>query len=301
MDGILDYPSYYWIMRAFRSSSGSIAELVNGLNTIKNSALDTSLYGSFLENHDIERFAYFTKDVARAKNAIAFTMLKDGIPIIYQGQEQGYSGAGIPHSREALWLSGYSTSTEQYRWIARLNRVRSWVITQDERHLTYRAFPVYSDSNTIVMKKGHRGNQVISVYTNLGSGSTTALTLSSSATDFTAGQVVVDIMDCTIFTAKPDGSIAIALVNGAPRVLYPAARLTGSGICPDLEVDTPSPSPSPAPTPIPSSSSTPTPIQSQTPGCSSPVQVEFQVLASTAWGESIKLYISLSPVSSAIH
>ncbi|KAK0633563.1 glycoside hydrolase family 13 protein [Immersiella caudata] len=289
MDGLLDYPGYYWIMRAFRSSSGSIAELVSGLNTIKNSALDTSLFGSFLENHDVERFAYFTKDVARTKNAIAFIMLKDGIPIVYQGQEQGYSGAGIPHNREALWLSGYSTSSELYGWIARLNRIRRWVITQDDRYLTYRAFPIYSDSNTIVMKKGHTGDQIISVYTNLGSSSTTSLALSSSATGFTPGQVVMDVVSCTPFTANPDGSLTVALVQGVPRVLYPAAHLTGSGICPDLETGTPIPTPSSTLTPSLISSSAPATTQSQTPVCTSPVQVEFQVLASTAWGESIKL------------
>ncbi len=36
MDGVLDYPSYYWIQRAFRSTDGSISDLVTGLNTMKN-------------------------------------------------------------------------------------------------------------------------------------------------------------------------------------------------------------------------------------------------------------------------
>jgi len=36
LDGVTDYPSYYWILRAFRSASGSIGELVAGLNALKN-------------------------------------------------------------------------------------------------------------------------------------------------------------------------------------------------------------------------------------------------------------------------
>lgn len=55
--------SYYWILRAFQSPSGSIGSLVSGLETLRNLAKDLSLYGSFLENHDVERFAYFTKDM----------------------------------------------------------------------------------------------------------------------------------------------------------------------------------------------------------------------------------------------
>ena len=54
--------SYYWILRAFQSSSGSISDLVSGLNTMRGAARDLNLYGSFLENHDVARFPSFTQD-----------------------------------------------------------------------------------------------------------------------------------------------------------------------------------------------------------------------------------------------
>jgi alpha-amylase len=63
LDGVMDYPSYYWILRAFQSPSGSISELVSGLNTLRGAASDLSLYGSFLENHDVARFPSFTQDM----------------------------------------------------------------------------------------------------------------------------------------------------------------------------------------------------------------------------------------------
>ena len=56
--------SYYWILRAFQSSSGSISDLVSGLNTMRGAARDLNLYGSFLENHDVARFPSFTQDNA---------------------------------------------------------------------------------------------------------------------------------------------------------------------------------------------------------------------------------------------
>lgn len=48
---------------------------------MKSTCADTNLLGSFMENHDVARFASVTSDFSLAKNAIAFTILADGIPI----------------------------------------------------------------------------------------------------------------------------------------------------------------------------------------------------------------------------
>jgi alpha-amylase len=50
-----------------------------------------------------------------AKNAAAFTIMADGIPIIYAGQEQHYNGGADPANREAVWSSGYNTNAELYK------------------------------------------------------------------------------------------------------------------------------------------------------------------------------------------
>jgi alpha-amylase len=47
---VLNYPTYFWITRAFQSSSGSMADLANGLLSM-GAACDTTLTGSFMENH----------------------------------------------------------------------------------------------------------------------------------------------------------------------------------------------------------------------------------------------------------
>ena len=57
--------SYFWTLRAFQSPSGNISELVAGLDTLRGAAQDLSLYGSFLENHDVERFPSLTQDMVR--------------------------------------------------------------------------------------------------------------------------------------------------------------------------------------------------------------------------------------------
>jgi len=163
-------------------------------------------------------------------------MLKDGIPIIYQGQEQHYAGAGVPHNREALWLSGYPTTSELYGWIAKLNAIRTWAISRDPSYLSYHAHATYSDSNAIVVRKGHGNFQTIAIFTNAGAASaTTTHTMASSATGFTAGQTLVDVLSCSLSTADAStGSVTVTLVGGLPRVLYPLNGLSGSGICPTL-------------------------------------------------------------------
>ncbi|KAG9750324.1 alpha-amylase, partial [Aureobasidium melanogenum] len=286
LDGMLNYPSYYWITQAFQSTSGSISNLYNGINTLKSACKDTTLLGSFMENHDVARFASLTSDYALAKNAIAFTMLADGIPIIYQGQEQHFSGSSVPNNREALWLSGYSTSSQLYPFIATLNMIRKQAIKQDTGYLTYKAYPVYSDASTIVIRKGTTGSQVIGLFTNKGSSGSSSFTLSSSASGFTAGQAVTDVLSCTSYTADSNGNIAISVNAGAPRVLYPTSKLAGSGLCGGSS----------------STSGIPTTIRTSTVtgGCSTPttVAVTFTDKVTTQYGQTIKLAGSIPQLGS---
>lgn len=231
MDGLLNYPTYYWVTQAFQSTSGSITNLVNGINTMKSEATDLSLYASFLENHDNPRFPSLTSDMSLAKTAIAFTMLMDGIPIIYEGQEQHYSGGGVPDNREAVWLSGYNTGATLYAWIGNLNAIRSWAISKDSSYLTYNAWPVYSDTHTIGLRKGNAGYQVVGVYSNVGASGSTTVTLTSANTGFTAGQALTDVMSCTAFTADSSGGLTVTISGGVPRVFYPTAALSGYSSC----------------------------------------------------------------------
>lgn len=74
--------------------------------------------------------------MALAKNAAAFTIMADGIPIIYAGQEQHFSGAKDPNNREALWPSGYNTDSKLYRLISKANKIRNRAISQNKEYIT---------------------------------------------------------------------------------------------------------------------------------------------------------------------
>lgn len=212
-----------------------MSNLANGLNTMKSDCADTTLLGSFSENHDVARFASLTSDLSQAKNVIAFTILQDGTPIIYAGQEQRYSGSGVPYNREAVWLSGYNTGSDLYTWTGKLNQIRNQAIYKDPTYLTYYAYATYSDTTTVVLRKGYTGYQIISVFSNKGSsGGSYTLTLTSAQTGFTANEALIEVMGCTAYTTDSSGNLAVAMANGLPRVFYATAQLTGSGICSSL-------------------------------------------------------------------
>ncbi|CAN8099783.1 unnamed protein product [Discula destructiva] len=277
MSGLMNYPAYYWITQAFQSTSGSISNLVNGINTMKADAIDTTLYGSFLENHDNPRFPSLTSDLALAKSAIAFTMLADGIPIIWQGQEQHYSGGDTPNQREAVWLAGYSTSAALYTWIATLNAIRTLAIAQDATWVTYQSFVVYSDTHTVAMRKGNAGSQIVGVFSNVGASGSTTVTLSAANTGFTAGQSVMDVMSCAAFTTDSSGGLSASISAGVPRVFYPTTALSGTSLCSD---------------------STGTGTGTGTTCTTSSVAVTFNELVTTTYGQTVKISGNIAALGS---
>ncbi|KAE8345817.1 glycoside hydrolase superfamily [Aspergillus arachidicola] len=91
---------------------------------MKHNCRDVTTLVTFSGNHDIARFASFKKNMNLAKNVFTFTILFDGVPMIYQGQEQHFSGTHDPDNREALWLSNYEIHSPLYKLIATLNTLR---------------------------------------------------------------------------------------------------------------------------------------------------------------------------------
>lgn len=79
---------------------------------------------NFVDNHDVARFLYGRPDPAALDNALLFLFTEDGIPCVYYGTEQGFSGGNDPANREDLWQSGYDQGSRHYQWIRRLTRIR---------------------------------------------------------------------------------------------------------------------------------------------------------------------------------
>src|SRR5271169_63778 len=145
------------------------------VTAIRGACPDPTLLGTFSECHDVPRMAYYTSDLSLLKNVNTWNILFDGIPVVYQGQEQRFRGNTDPYNREALWLSGYSTNATLYVLIKFLNRspsrfvtdveFRKSVIQKDGEYVTTLSETLYTDYETVVFMK----KEVLMILSNTGS------------------------------------------------------------------------------------------------------------------------------------
>ena len=102
--GILGCPSFFFV--SFQDNPGAVHDL--------------NLLGNFVDNHDMQRIGLYCKgDVSRMRNAVAWTMMMQGMPIIFYGTEHGFNTTHPPH-----WNAGFSTTTPGYSFLQALNNIR---------------------------------------------------------------------------------------------------------------------------------------------------------------------------------
>ncbi|EMF09859.1 glycoside hydrolase family 13 protein [Sphaerulina musiva SO2202] len=289
LTGLMNYAAYYWIIETFQdpssssssstttsstSSSTSMTRLANNIRWLQSTCPDTSLMGIFTENHDNPRLpSLFTSNnnnnnntLTRIQNALTFQFLSDGIPILYQGQEQFFTGSSVPENRQALWLTGFERNTELYRHVQKLNQIRSWAIFQapasssssyasssgndneneNESYLLSPSIPTPLTEQILSLRKGPVGKQIVCILNNLNNlpikssssdddddddSSTTTITLSSTASGFTPEMSLMEIFSCQIFKTDSRGNLGVTVTAGRVLVFYPRGKIEGSGVC----------------------------------------------------------------------
>ncbi|KAL2852075.1 glycoside hydrolase superfamily [Aspergillus pseudoustus] len=282
--GLFNYPVYYPLLEAFKSSSGSMSNLYNMINTVASSCKDPTLLANIIENHDNARFASYTSDMSLAKSVLTFLFLSDGIPVVYAGQEQHYSGQNDPYNREPVWWSGYNTNAELYKFTATTNQIRKLAVAKDSNYITARNTPFYSDTNHIAMRKGSGGSQVLTLLTNYGV-NTAAYTFDLYNHGYSSGASLIELYTCSSVSVGSNGAIPIPMTSGLPRVLVPSSWVSGSGLCGST----------------PTSSTTLTTATSTT-ACATAtataISVTFNERATTAYGQNVFLVGSISQLGS---
>lgn len=234
--GLLNYPLYTTANNSFvNEGEETMEQLAFTIAQDRNYSIDSNLHGMFFENHDMPRLAATNTDLSIAKNALAFTILGDGIPIIYYGQEQHLDGANDPYCREATWLEengALSTGAELYQYAARLNRIRSWAIARSAggggacAYTTYETITLnYSEDQIAIRKDALR-----SILTNAGVDQASG-SYKTEGAEFTAGDHVVDLMSCATYTADSCGEVTAKTGGGAVVVLMEQSLAKDSGIC----------------------------------------------------------------------
>jgi alpha-amylase len=118
--GVLNYPMYYTINDVFGAGEymGSIKTRYDAeASTFK----DLDALGLFVDNHDNARFLHnHGGKNNQLKAATIFSLTGRGIPFVYYGTEQYYSGGNDPANRESMWQV-MNTGSDFYQIIAKVN------------------------------------------------------------------------------------------------------------------------------------------------------------------------------------
>lgn len=240
---VLNYPIYYPIRRAFGATNGSMSDIVENLQSVNSDCQDPTVLGSFSESHDLDRFPTLTDDETLAQNMYTYSFMTDGIPIIYQGQEQHLSGKSSDNSnREAIWTTGYNVNSFLYKHIAALNNIRTHAIGMNSTWTTSGAQVAYQDQHVLAMAKGPSSSRTMIVVNNNGadgSAYTVSMPLDASKS-YAANTNLTEILTCNTATVGSDGKLNVPISKGAPNIYFPTANLKGSGLCGTTKTTTPS-------------------------------------------------------------
>jgi len=231
LPGMPNYLEFYPLNSAF--NGGSMQDVLTMKNEANTGCTDVFALGSFIENHDMPRFASINADLGLAKNAMAYIMLNDGIPTVYQGQEQHFKGNSTPFNREPLWQSGYDKKAPLYVQTATLNKLRSHMIKTNKDYLESHAVETLVDQNHLCLKKGPSGGQVVFCISNK---SSSGDPYKLNVAGFEPNDAVVEVLGCTTTTADGTGTIVSYQNKGEPKVYTLASSLQGTGLCPTTTV-----------------------------------------------------------------
>ena len=132
VNSMLGYPLYFELIRVFAQGLPPAA-LEYRLAAMMDVYPDPFAIPNFIDNHDTPRFLA-SGSVAAMKQALAFVFTIPGLPIVYQGTEQGFD-----KTRYAMFKGGrgnptgsFDQSSVLYRWISELSAIR-----KQERALTH--------------------------------------------------------------------------------------------------------------------------------------------------------------------
>jgi len=209
MQSVVNFPMYYSIQQAY-ARRGSMQELVDQHNRVGANFARPELLGTFLDNHDVARFLNVNSDWTALKNALAYTLLARGIPILYGGTEQAYGGGNDPANREDLWRSGYATTGDLYTWIAKALAAKKAVGglgANDHVHL-YVTRSAYAWSRA--------GGKLVVLTTNGGSGTSGTHCFNTRTA---AGTVFRSALGTASYTVRTNGDICVVVSNGQPEIL----------------------------------------------------------------------------------
>ena len=212
MDSVLNFPTFAALKRVFNNGE-NMTVLMESLEGQRNLFKDVSVLGLFSENHDQPRFFSLTNDTSLYKNVLVYTVLGEGIPIIYYGAEQMFNGGGDPDNRESLWPRGDPSSTifTYLKTLTTARRQAGYFVDQP-------FIIVQVTSKAFVFRRGAEG-QTLVFLTNYGNGVVVEIKLQDAELSFTKdGTEYTDIFTSNKFIVS-NCHMKVVLTNGEPLII----------------------------------------------------------------------------------
>ncbi|CAL6093679.1 Alpha_amylase [Hexamita inflata] len=160
--------------------------------------------GIFIDNHDQPRFLHTANNQVHFENALVLLHTWIGIPYLYYGTEQDMVGGNDPECRRPLWSYGYSTTTNHYQYIKKLNQLRAKLPfdTLDQTEAAWE-FGIYTYM---------RGDKVLVVLSNGQSSIKTQ-------TKFPGNAQICDYLEPDhCLNVSPNGEVTVQLNDAKPRI-----------------------------------------------------------------------------------
>lgn len=227
LSSVLNFKTWWGLTSVLTNTSNPMGGLGYVMNEVALGCHDSTILGTFAENHDVARFASISADLSQQKNAMVFSIMGDGIPVVYYGGEQQFSGKGDPDNREAFWLNptGYDTKAPLYQLVRSVNTARNAINYQLDGsdysnwsgYWAHKAKILYSTQDILVLRKGYDTSAIVAL-TNVGEGGPDVGPFHMGETNFVQGQTIVEIISCNSTEVGQFGEFDLTLKNGEPQV-----------------------------------------------------------------------------------
>ncbi|CAJ0832013.1 11489_t:CDS:2 [Entrophospora sp. SA101] len=227
IDSTLGYPLYFKISYLFINPGANMYEIRDVINNDRNFFKDTSVLGNFIDCHDKPRLQHLTSDQVLIRNVLTFVLLFDGIPIVYQGTEQGFSGPPTgedPYNREALWPSNYKIDSPLYQFISNINAFRKILPTS---YFTSLSIEAWINEHIYSFVK----DRALIVTSNYGSNNPNIDLIIQGNGRWNVGDNLINVVKCEeVVVIDKDTNVPVK-IDGEPKVFYPRDLLKNSGVC----------------------------------------------------------------------
>ena len=181
---------------------------------------------NFLDNHDVPRYVSNAPSQATLEQALFLLLTVPGVPMIYYGTEQGFTGANDPSNREDMWTSAYNQKHPLYLWVQKLTTLRQEHEPLRRGSLEFRWTSARQgtgeDIGIIAFTRTTAAGAVL-VVLNTSDGGTSSTSFNGDAMQpgFPANTVLVDAIGGQTYTVDNGGRLQLTLAARQNMLLVP--------------------------------------------------------------------------------